>query len=267
MADTPFQQESGEIYHVDTRKALADHFFANRELGFHHAPFEREIAFYESVRSGNLETVKTLFTPLGGEGFGKLCPDPLQNLKYHLVVSIAMITRFCINGGMQPEDAYSLSDIFIQQTDACRTADEIHALHFDMTVEFTKRMRQIQSGRQYSRTTLQMLDYISDHLHERIYIEDIAAALSKSVPYLSRLFAKDLGTTISEYITRKKIETAAQMIQFSDYTALEISSFLGFSSQSYFIKQFKKHIGITPKEYRDRFYSVSWMNYDLKNRG
>ena len=118
-----------EIYHVDTRKALSDHLFEKRETGFSHAPFEREMAFYESVRSGNLEAVKTLFTPLGGEGFGKLSNDPLQNLKYHLVVSIAMITRFCINGGLTPEEAYSMSDVYIQQTDLCRSAEEINDVH------------------------------------------------------------------------------------------------------------------------------------------
>ena len=261
------EQKEQEIYHLNTRKALADHLFLKREVGFSHAPFEREIAFYESVCSGNLETVKTLFTALGGEGFGKLCDDPLQNLKYHLVVSIAMITRFCINSGMQPEEAYSMSDVFIQETDACRNEQEIRELHYNMTVEFTKRMRQIQSGTKYSRTMLQILDYISDHLHERIFIEDIAKSVSKSVPYISRLFVKEMGTTISDYISLKKIETAASMLQFSDYTSLEISNFLSFSSQSYFIKQFKKIIGITPKEDRERFYSVSWMNDKMANNG
>lgn len=255
-----FVSQQEEIYHVDTRKALAEHFFAIREIGFQHAPFEREIAFYESVRSGNLETVKTLFTPLGGEGFGLLCNDPLQNLKYHLVISIAMITRFCISGGMPPEEAYGLSDVFIRKTDACASEDEIHTLHYQLTVDYTKRMRQIQSGVKYSRTVLRVLDYISDHLHERILIDDIAAELSKTVPYISRVFAKETGFTISDYIARKKIETAANMLQFSSYTALEISSFLGFSSQSYFIKQFKKYIGITPKEYRKRFFTVSWID-------
>ena len=60
----------------------------------------------------------------------------------------------------------------------------------------------------------------------------------------------------------KKIEAAANMLQFSDYTSLEISNYLSFSSQSYFIKQFKKYIGITPKEYKNKFYSVSWMNQE-----
>ncbi len=253
------EPQEEEIYHLDTRTALAEHLFTKRETGFRHAPFEREIAFYESVRSGSLETVKTLFTPLGGEGFGTLSQDPLQNLKYHLVVSIAMITRFCINGGMQPEEAYSLSDVYIQKTDRCLSVDEIRGVHYEMTIAFTKRMRQINSGKMYTKTMLAVLDYISDHLHERILIEDLAAAVSRTPPYLSRMFRREMGMPVSEYINRKKIEAAANMLQFSDFSALDISNYLGFSSQSYFIKLFRKQIGLTPKEYRSRFYTVGFM--------
>lgn len=248
-----------EIYHLNTRKALSEHLFVSRENGFRHAPFEREMAFYESIRSGSLETVKTLFTPLGGEGFGKLSEDPLQNLKYHLVVSVAMITRFCINSGMTPEEAYSLSDVYILQTDACRSVDEINDVHYTMTIEFTKRMRQINTGTVYSKTVTKILDYISDNLHEKLLVQDIADYVGCTVPYISRLFKKELNMPISSYVMQKKVEAAADMIHFSDYSALEISNYLNFSSQSYFIKQFRKYIGITPKEYRERYYTVGWM--------
>lgn len=258
--------EEDETYHLDTQKALSRHLFEKRENGWKHAPFEREMAFYESVRSGSLETVKTLFTPLGGEGFGKLSEDPLRNLKYHLVVTIAMITRFCINGGMTPEEAYSFSDVYIQQTDCCRNQEEIHDVHYRMTIAFTKRMRQIRNGHIYSKTAALMLDYISDHLHEKILVQDIADFVSCTVPYVSRLFHAELGVSVSTYIMQKKIEAAANLLQFSDYSALEISNYLQFSSQSYFIKQFKKYIGITPKEYRKRYYSVGWLNEKIEKK-
>ena len=257
-------EKDNDIYKFDTQKALSEHFFINRESGFKHAPVERELSFYESVCSGNLETVKALFTPLGGEGFGKLCNDELQNLKYHLVISIAMITRFCINGGMQPEEAYSLSDVYIQQTDKCKNKNEIDTVHYTMTIDFTKRMRQVRSGKIYSKNVIHMLDYISDHLHEKITVQDVAEAVSCTVPYVSRLFTAEIGTPPGEYIMKKKIEAAAGMIQFSDCSSLEVSSYFSFSSQSYFIKQFRKYIGITPKEYKRRYYSVGWFSPDIK---
>jgi AraC-like DNA-binding protein len=260
-------QNDDDIYQIDTKKALSEHLFIKRENEFHHASFEREMTFYESVRSGNVETVKTLYTPLGGEGFGKLSNDPLQNLKYHLVVTIAMITRFCINSGMTPEEAYSMSDVYIQRTDICRSDKEINDIHYQAVIEFTKRMRQIQNGHIYSKTVSLILDYISDHLHERIYLKDVANAVSCTVPYISRLFHSEMGTPISSYIMQKKIEAAANMLLFSDYSSLEISNYLNFSSQSYFIKQFKKQMGVTPKEYRRRFYTVGWMNSKHENQG
>ncbi len=256
--------EEDGIYQTDTRKALSEHFFAKRENGFLHAPFERELAFYESVRSGSLETVKTLFTPLGGEGFGILCDDELRNLKYHLVISIAIITRFCINGGMPPESAYSLSDVYIRKTDKIKRKEDINSLHYEMVIAFTKEMRQIHSKHVYSKTVILMLDYISDHLHDKILVQDIAASVKCSIPYLSRLFHAEMGIPLSTYIMRKKIESAANMLQFSTCSSLEISNYLHFSSQSYFIKQFKKIIGMTPKEYRDKYYTVNWMNSKLK---
>lgn len=256
-------EQNDQIYHLDVENALTEHLFLKRESGFHHAPFEREIAFYEGVRSGSLETVKTLFTPLGGADFGVLSDDPVRNLQYHLVISIAMVTRFCISGGMQPEEAYSLSDVYIRMTDRCTTIEEIHDVHYRMTIDFTKQMRRIQSGKKFSRTMLLVLDYISDHLHERIFAEDLAEAVSRTVPYISRMFRKEMGMPVSEYISRRKIEAAANMLQFSDYSSLEISNYLCFSSQSYFIKKFKEQIGMTPKEYRAKYYTVGWLKRDL----
>lgn len=253
------RKKDDEIYHLDTKKALSEHLFSQRESGFVHAPLEREMAFYESVRSGNLEAVKNLFTPLGGEGFGKLSNDPLQNLKYHLVVSIALITRFCINGGLPHEEAYNMSDVYIQQTDMCTSKEEIDDVHLRMVIEFTKRMRRIVSSRAYSKTVNLALDYISDHLHDKILVKDIADSLNCTLSYISRIFHEETGMPISSYISQKKVEAAANMLQYSDYSASEISCYLNFSSQSYFIKVFKKYIGISPKEYKKRFYAVSWM--------
>jgi len=245
---------------TDINSDLCEHFFIKRESEFHHTGLERELTFYENVSAGNMETVKTLFTPLGGEGFGILSRDFIQNLKYHLVVSIAMITRFCIRDGMLPEDAYSLSDVYIMKTDECHTVDEINSIHYDMVVDFTSRMRQIKSRNLYSKPVICALDYISDHLHSRIFIEDIADHLSLSVPYFSRLFKSEVGMPFSHYVSLKKTEAAANMLRFSDCSAIEISNYLCFSSHSYFIKIFRSHMGMTPKEYREKYYSTGWLN-------
>lgn len=93
---------------------------AQREQEIPHAMLGTELAFFESVVSGNSDTVHLLYSPLGGKGYGKLSEDPLRNLKYHLIITISMLTRYCIQGGMPQEEAFSLSDLYIQRTDAAK---------------------------------------------------------------------------------------------------------------------------------------------------
>ena len=123
-----------------------------------------------------------------------------------------------------------------------------------MILDFTRRMQRIRDNRTYSKTILLAMDYVSEHLHERILIQDAAAALSISVPYLSRLFKSEIGTTFSDYVRDKKVDAAIHLLTYSTHSAAEVSSILGFSSQSYFIKIFKTQTGMTPKEYRKKYH-------------
>ena len=101
----------------DMNKLLSDMEFRNREYMITHLSYDREMEFYQSVKMGNIEETMRLFKPLNSEGLGKLSDDPLRNLKYHLIITIAFITRYCIEGGLPMEEAYNLSDIYIQRVD------------------------------------------------------------------------------------------------------------------------------------------------------
>lgn len=229
--------------------------FLNREYTIKHLPYEREIEFYQSVKSGDIKRVKALIVPLAGDGFGLLSKDPIRNLKYHLIISIAMITRFCIEGGMEKETAYDISDIFVNRVDLCNTESEIKELHYKMILYFTKKMKQLKQTPLYSKPVIMSLDYVYDHLQEKITLTDIATYLSLTPQYFSKLFRKETGITLSKYIIHKRIEAAQNMLKYSDYTASEISNILCFSSQSHFVHCFHKHVGLTPKVYKDMFYS------------
>lgn len=231
--------------------------FLNREYTIKHLPYERELEFYQSVQTGNLKQVKSLMKPLAGDGFGLLSKDPIRNLKYHLIISIAMITRFCIDGGMEKETAYDISDIFVNRTDLCITEAEIQELHFKMIVYFTKKMKEMKQKHLFSKAVIMGLDYVYDHLQEKITLTDIAAYLSLTPQYFSKLFRKETGITLSEYILQKRIEAAKNMLRYSKYSASEISNYLCFSSQSHFVHCFHKQVGMTPKVYQDLYCSKS----------
>ncbi len=231
--------------------------FYMRENEIVHAPIETEMSFYDCVKRGDMEGMKKSFSPLGGEGYGVLSDDSLRNLKYHFVITIAFITRFCVEGGMERETAYNLSDLYIRRADKAASEAEINAVHKKAVADFTKRMSAVKTENIYSKPVILCFEYVYNHLNEKITLDDVASELHLSAPYLSKLFHKETGTTISRYITKKRIETAGRMLLYSDYEAADIANFLAFSSHSHFIQAFKRETGFTPREYRNKYYRIN----------
>ena len=226
--------------------------FSNHELDKSHMTYERETAFYQSIKMGNTKEALSLFLPLNSDVMGKLSENRIRNLKYHLIITIAFITRYCIEGGMETEKAYNLSDIFIRKLDDCQTDTEIHALHRNVVEEFSERMHMILKTAMHSRPIIQCTEYISSHLYTKITLTDLSELVQLSPEYLSKLFHTEVGTTISKYISQKKIEAAKKMLRYSEYSCSEISNYLCYASESHFISVFKKTTGNTPKEYREK---------------
>ena len=239
---------------MNIEKKLSHIEFLNREYNVSHLSYEREMAFFQSIKDGDPAEAKRLFKPFNCEEMGKLSEDSLRNLKYHLIITVAFITRYCIEGGMEMEAAYNLSDTYIRSIDKCRREDEINLLHREVVDDYAQRMSIIRKQNRYPKSVTLCLDYIYDNLHTRITLEMLADITNLSPAYLSKLFHKEVGLTVSEYITKKRIEAAGNMLKFSEYSCLDISEYLCFSSESHFIQVFKKHTGYTPKAYRERFF-------------
>jgi AraC-like DNA-binding protein len=98
------------------------------------------------------------------------------------------------------------------------------------------------------------VEYIEKHLHYTISLHDLAALTGKNVSYLSTLFKKETGISISSYITKKRLEEAALILSESEMPVVEIATTLSFNSQSYFTLLFREQYGKTPKEYRKEHF-------------
>ncbi|MBT2290778.1 response regulator [Paenibacillus albidus] len=92
--------------------------------------------------------------------------------------------------------------------------------------------------------------YVSLRLGSRISLDEVADHLHLNASYFSRLFKKETGSTFIEYVTRLKMERAKELLDGTPCTVGEICEQLGYDNQSYFIKTFKTHAGVTPAEYR-----------------
>ena len=226
-----------------------------------HRPPEEEYAFYMAVRDGNMEYVQKncaaeMFS--NPVGMGVLSKNPLQNIKYHFVITASLVTRYCVTGGMEAEQAYRLSDFYILRADACTDVASVVALHHAMVLDYTGKMALRKKADIVSQPVSRCVDYIYDHINERITIQTLSEYTGLSVSYLSRVFKQNLGISISDYIREKKIEKAQNLLRYSDASLINIANYLAFSSQSHFIQVFESLVGVTPKKYRDKYFNSMW---------
>lgn len=240
-----------------------------RENSSYHAPYVPEFDFYYAVKNGDIVKVSQLCSVdfAKKDGLGKLCEDSLQNLKYHFAITAAMLARYCIESGMEHETAYSLSDLYIQSCDRCTNENELSGLHRNMSMDYTKRMAELRKNKVYSKQIVLCINYIYSHLHKKISVEELSKHTGLSPSYLSRLFRKETGESITEYIIKRKINAAKNMLKYSGYSISEISATLAFSCQSYFTKIFKELEGVTPKKYRDMYSFTTEINIFEKENG
>lgn len=253
---------------MDLSKEWHRNEFVSHEMLSQHRVLETEFTFYDAIANGDTEYVenncksKNFTSP---EGMGKLSENPLQNLRYHFVVTTAMITRYCVHAGMEQEKAYNLSDFYILKMDKCKSIEEISALHDTMCIDFCHKMSAVQKRHVLSKPIVLCIDYIYSHIHYRITIKELADYLNLSESYISKLFHKEMGIPISQYILDLKIEKAKNLLQYSEYNIVEISNYLAFSSQSHFIQVFQKKTGITPHKYRTKNFRTKWEEVSVNN--
>ena len=226
--------------------------YINRENDFQHHGYAEEMRQYQLMQSGDPEAVEESQRMMRRDISVGLSTDPVRNIKYLFIANITITTRFAIEGGLDGETAYNTSDLYIRKMDLCQSVDEVMELHREMYTYFTERMANLKKENIYSRPVIQCINYIETHLHLPIRIQDLADHVSLNPTYLATVFKKETGFTIATYIMHRRIDTACNMLRYSEYSASQISEILAFSSQSYFIRCFKQIKGMTPYEYVQR---------------
>lgn len=252
---------------MNTNRDLNYRLYVQRESGFTRTAFQSEISKYMVIRSGDVEGVRKNFAEVRKDFFkgkGELSDNPLRNVMYHFVVSAAIISRVCVEGGMNHDAAYTLSDIYIKRGDKCTTVDSIIDLLEEMQVDFAQRMRRMKREEALSLHVRKSVDYIYEHLHESLTVGNVAKSVGLSGDYFAKLFYKEMGVKVKEYIAQAKVNTAANMLMNTDFEYFDIAMALGYSSQSAFISVFKKYTGMTPKAYRERNYMQNISAYTFR---
>ncbi len=229
--------------------------FYRREEAEPHMSYAYEKERYRVITEGRCDQLdEVLKIPPDGTA-GTLSRDPLRARKNLFISAITMFTRAAMDGGLPEEVAYAMSDTFIWQGEDSRTFEDLDELYLQAFQDFTHAVSE-EKKRRHSAMMEAVFQYIHIHLHEKITLEQAAEAAGISECHLSRVFKKETGESFVDYIQKKRVDAAKHMLIYSDYTLAVISEYLHFSTQSYFIRIFRKYIGMTPGQYR-KYYKMT----------
>lgn len=107
-----------------------------------------------------------------------------------------------------------------------------------------------------SRTVFRVLEYVQRNYSScNLSNQDIAAYVYLTPTYLSSLFKKETGKTISDYVIEVRIEKSMELLKKLRIKLYEVAKAVGYNDANYFAKVFKKQVGLTPSEYREKYKS------------
>jgi AraC-like DNA-binding protein len=230
----------------------------SEEEDFYRHSYHEERKLVEAVYEGDVSEAVRLSMDLDDK-IGKLGNNWVTHWHNMLVIASTVCARAAIEAGVKPYIAYRISGFYINKGCSCKNVAQIQIYRNHAVEELAKKVCEIKKQRHTSNYTEQCKDYISRHYKEKIYLEDIAEQMGISVSHLSRLFKKEIGENIQDYVNDIRVEKAANLLIYSEEPISKIAEYVNFSSQSYFGRIFKERKGMTPKQYRDTYKPTEFL--------
>ena len=225
--------------------------YAPREM---HNTLAIEQSLMQMITEGDVGALYEWLSRAPSVRGGIIANDALRQLKNTFIVTSTLASRAAIKGGMDAEDALTLSDDYIKKCELLTTYEAIINLQYHMVLDYTKRVERIRIGKNPSRLLMQVTNYAQHNLSKPMDISALADSMFISRTHLAAKFKKETGITLTDFILKGKIEEAKRLLCYSDKSLSLIAEYLGFSSQSHFSRVFKNYAGSTPGEYRKMNY-------------
>ena len=161
---------------------------------------------------------------------------------------------------IKPIDERELSEVLRKAVGRIQAREEVLQRESDRLTELLS-----ETEEKDNLIKSKVIPYIQAHYTEKLTVAGIADDAGLNAQYMMRLFRKTTGRSILEYVTALRLSMAAELLKKTDWTNEIISGKVGYDTSNYFIRQFKKEYGITPREYRKRHSASEAGLHDTDN--
>ena len=214
--------------------------------------YEFENQLIRAVTLGQIHKSKSLLSAFSDKVFEIRTPDRLRNMKNYAIIMNTLLRKAVENGGVHPFYIDKVSSDFAVKIEQVKNPNETTDLMLEMFNSYCRLVIN-HSLKNYSPIVKNTIILINFDLSADLTTKALAQSQSVSLGYLSAVFRKETGKTVSQFVREKRVEYAKHLLETTALQVQTISLHCGIMDAQYFSKIFKNETGKTPAQYRENF--------------
>lgn len=209
--------------------------------------FENELM--NAVSHGNTHKAELMMTSFSNLAFEYRVADQLRNSKNYCIIMNTLMRKAAENGGVHPIYLDKVSSGFAQKIENIHSLDKMPEFMLEIMKTYCRLVRR-HSTKDYSPLVQKTIIKIDSDLTGDLSLRALAKLNNISTGYLSGLFKKETGQTLTEYVNGKRVNHAKHLLKTTNLQIQTIAQHCGILDFHYFCRIFKNITGRTPTEYR-----------------
>ena len=211
--------------------------------------YEKENNFMHSISQGNLTKIFFIFSNSFQQGMEQRVADPIRNIKNYMIILNTILRKAVEQGSVHPLYIDRLSSTYARKIETIQSISDGTSMQKEMIHKYCLLIKNY-SLKQYSPIIQRVLTYINFDMTADLTLKKIANTFNMNASYLSNLFRKETGQTLTDYVTQKRVSHAVYLLNHTNMQIQMVAQACGIHDVNYFVKVFKKYVNMTPSQYR-----------------
>ncbi|MHA6533521.1 response regulator transcription factor [Paenibacillus sp. BAC0078] len=205
------------------------------------------------LENGDSEQALVFFT----NAFDMLLTQEPVSFSYIQAFGMGLISELTrkLRRTREPDDPQS-NILIWQSLINCTNAAGVRGVVLEYLSQYAGLKQKEQTAQQHH-LIQNIARYLEEHLQENVTVKQLAEQFHLNSSYLSVLFKKEMGRTLSDFVQETRMNKAKELLQDPNIRVYEVAEQVGFQTAAYFTFLFKKLVGTTPQEFRDYYYTRS----------
>lgn len=211
--------------------------------------FENQLL--KAVSLGQTHKAEMIFSGFSESVIENRTADILRNLKNYCIILNTLLRKAAEMGDVHPIYLDSVSSDFAKEIEQITQIAKVEDFMKKMIQTYCRLVKN-HSTKKFSTPVQKAIIKIDSDLTQDLTLKALSIYNNISPGYFSALFKSETGQTLTDFVNSRRVETAKRFLKNSNLQIQTISHHCGIYDVNYFTKLFKKYMGVTPKEYREK---------------